>query len=282
MEKETKQGLIATLHSFGIPYATAIISPFLESHPEWMGAWYSAIGLYGVYMQYNQDKLNEFIEFIRDNPNIFIQNIVKTDEFKEGFLITFQEFIKARGERKREIVKRIFLGFTTASDKENFRLEKLYSTLANISLEAIFYLIFVRKDIHPTAEKACELEVKKLKEREIPYWDEELCRINFKKQNPITVFIRKELDKKYGINNTEAKKLYQHIQEPHEKINVMDKDMKKEVAKLAEISSELISLGIWRKEIKDQGLGTIGGGYITEEAEFTEFGLNFLNFIQEY
>jgi len=144
MKKETKQGSIATIKHLVIPYATALLGPFLSSHPEWMGIWYSAIGLYGVYMEYNQDKINDLMQTIDENPAIFPKDIVNSEDFKEGFLISLEEFIKARGNKKREIIKRILLGFTSSKDKEKFALERMYDCLDKIGIEHIDLLRFIQ------------------------------------------------------------------------------------------------------------------------------------------
>ncbi len=145
MNEDSKKGIIATLTNFGIPYVSAMLTPFLAVHQEWMYAWYSAIGLYGVYMEYNQDKVNSFIKFIEENPSVFLNEIVEAEDFREGFLITFEKFLKIRGEKKRETVKRIFLGFTASNDKEKFELERMYDCLEKISMQHMVLFKLIQK-----------------------------------------------------------------------------------------------------------------------------------------
>jgi hypothetical protein len=138
-----------------IPVALSVIgAPLLNAHPEWTIALNSAIGLFGVYLQYNVDRLRDIVEMIGENQKLFPKDIVESEDFKEGFLVFFSSFVKSRGERKREIVKRIFLGFTSSKDKEKFDLEKLLSTSDRISYEAVLFLKKIVKALPAIEEKA--------------------------------------------------------------------------------------------------------------------------------
>jgi len=217
-----------------LPISAVAITAFINDSPELALAMYSAIGCYGIYMDANQEDTNKFIKFIKDNPEAFTATIVKTNEFKKGFVVTFGEYLKSRSRKKREIIQRIFLGFTTEKDKEDFQLEKLYSTLANISLEAIKYLKFIEIEIIPTTKEPPDPNPEKRKRFITEF---------------ITEFITK--DKK-------------------------NEDLDKEKHKLNEISSELVSLGIWRNQYY---AGSLGKHPVKQEAEFTKFGLDFIKFL---
>jgi len=263
-----------------LPVCGAMVSSFINLNPSLAYAMYSAIGLYGVYMDANQEELNNFLVFIKDHPDVFVEEAISTNDFKKGFVITLGEFLKMRSEHKRETVKRVFLGFTSSKNKENFQLEKLYSVLSSISFESIQYLEFISNDILQVAKLACRKEMTRVKILHENY-NVELGEINFKLNNPLTKFIRKNLDDQFGINNEKAKEKYAHIEDSIEQINAMDKDMKSAEKLLNERVSELISLGILRAIIDDSGVGVIGGGSVCYKADFTDFGLDFLSYLNQ-
>lgn len=137
LNKDSKAGTLAAVKEGVIPYISATLATFLVANPYWELAWYSAIGLFGVYMQFNQHKVNEFVELIQRHPDVFLREVLEDPEFQEGFLITFRSYIQARREQKRKIIQRILIGFTSSSDKKHFEIEKLYSILDQLSLEDI-------------------------------------------------------------------------------------------------------------------------------------------------
>jgi len=69
------------------------VATFIEINPSLAYAMYSAIGLYGVYMDINQEELNDFLVFVRDHPDTFVQEAISTEDFKKGFVITLGEFL---------------------------------------------------------------------------------------------------------------------------------------------------------------------------------------------
>jgi len=122
-----------------LPNLMATLTPFISQHPYWQVAVISAIWLYWVFLQHQQDRLNEFIKFIQDNPWEFTKKIVETQEFKDWFLLIFEAHIKERNEEKRNIIKNIFLWFTKLSkeEKKKFELEKILNTLKTIAKDEI-------------------------------------------------------------------------------------------------------------------------------------------------
>lgn len=110
-----------------------IVGAFVSQFPQFMPHWLLAQGFFGTLFDLQQEKINEFVEFLKNNSSSFTQEIIETQEFKDGFLITFQEFIKQRNKEKRKHIQSIFLGFTASSDKVNFEMERMYDLLNKIS-----------------------------------------------------------------------------------------------------------------------------------------------------
>src|SRR3989344_5498034 len=159
--KAITSGLSAAIQG-NIPYFTAVITPFLLLHPYWELCFYSAIGLYGVYMALNQERVAEVTTFIQGHPHEFRTEIVQSEEFRGGFLIFMDQYLKQRLEKKRKIQRDIFLGFTKYPNKEEFELERLNGALADISLDALELLATIKGEIIPGMEREIELELRKV------------------------------------------------------------------------------------------------------------------------
>lgn len=100
-------------------------------------AWGLSKGMYGASIQLRQARAVEFVEMIRDNPGIFTKELLKTEEFQDGFVYAFQKYLSERVAQKRKTIKEVFCGFSKDEDKESFRLERLLLTIEQISLEDI-------------------------------------------------------------------------------------------------------------------------------------------------
>lgn len=100
-------------------------------------AWGLSKSLFGSGMRFRQKRALEWVEMVRDNPDIFSKTIVESEEFQDGFVFALEQFLRERNEKKRTILKNVFLGFAEADDKENFPLEKFTHTTSQLSLEDI-------------------------------------------------------------------------------------------------------------------------------------------------
>ena len=196
-----KDWIIATIDKFWNPALTTIIMPLITVNPYWQLAIISAIWLFWVYLQYNQDKLNEFIKFIQDNPEAFTEEIVQTEAFKDGFLIVFESYIKERNKEKRNYIKNIFLWFTQIKDedKNEFELEKILHILKICTLEEIEFLKFLKLNIEPLFNKKLDDELNRFKELRKEWkftWTEwnDIPHITW--HNPLTNFINIYLKEK--------------------------------------------------------------------------------------
>jgi len=109
------------------------IDMLVAQRPEFIPCWILVKGFYGALFDIKQEEINDFVSFIRENNEIFTREILKTKGFRDGFVITFEEYLKQRNKNKRKIIQNIFLGFAKNSAKECFELERMYDLLNKIS-----------------------------------------------------------------------------------------------------------------------------------------------------
>lgn len=137
--KETKKIVIK---NFLLP----TINTFVTQYPEFIPHWLLVQGFFGSLFDLQQERINIFIEYIKKNKETFTKEVVENLDFKDGFVITFQEYIKQRNENKRKIMQEIFLGFTKFKNKPNFQLERMYDILNKLSDYHIYLIKRLEKE----------------------------------------------------------------------------------------------------------------------------------------
>ncbi|MFA7170898.1 MAG: hypothetical protein WC180_02810 [Candidatus Paceibacterota bacterium] len=96
-------------------------------------AWGLSMALYGSGLKLRQKKALEWVEMVRDNPGIFILDLLQNETFQDGFVYALEKYIIERNEEKRQYFRNIFLGFSASDDKQNFPLEKFVHTLSQMN-----------------------------------------------------------------------------------------------------------------------------------------------------
>lgn len=273
IKKVITTGISAAIQS-NISYLTSFLAPFLAQNPYWELCFYSAIGLYGVFMAVNQARVEEVVNFIQKHPHEFRKEIVESEEFKGGFLVFIDQYLKQRLKNKREIQKKIFLGFSVLEDKESFELERLNNVLANISLDSLEVLATIKKEIIPGIEQEIELELSKVNpnsDRSIDWW-RDFHRHNKSVWQPIS----KWLEENYSPESAKVKERFGNpknegwIGDLLNRASNQESDVKR---KYSESRSELVNLGILRLKVTGS---TIGGA---ADYLMNNFGYKFLEFI---
>ncbi len=269
----TKSIKIAVQNYF--PYLAAVLTPFLSANPGWEAVFYSAIGLYGIYMAYNQEEVNELVEFIKENPDKFNEKIVNSKEFKKAFLQFMEQYLKERLERKKEILKNLILGYCSSSDKTNYDLERLNDCLVRITLPSVDFLIFLEKKIIPLLETSIDKELNQdyhqKSDRSIEWWKMELMTTKSIWENidkwlndeysPNTIKVKQE----YGIKNNEG-----WIPDLQHRAETREKEKRRNVY---DCISELVTLGVLDTKIA----GITYGGGAGKDYTLTTFGIRFVN-----
>lgn len=259
--------------------AGALILSLLDLHPYWQFTMLGAMWLFGIYLQYNQSKLDEFIQFIQDNPESFTEEIVTTEAFKEWFIKIFESYIKTRSERKRKIIQSILLWYSRFSEDEmrEFELEKILDVLDRVSLESIDFIRYLKVEIEPAwlsyiSEKAKRCTTPERKGgRGFEFW----LRHYKTKDNPLTAFLHQQMNEKYASKReharlTETEGAYMEISNrlQDEEIDAADR--------YREAIGELYSLNILKPYLLSTGWG-IGSPWITNS-----YAYNFSTFWEAF
>ena len=108
-------------------------------------AWGLTKALLGNGLQLRQQRALEWVELVRDNPEVFTEEIMATEQFQDSFVYCIEQYIAERNEEKRQYIKSVFMGFVAVGDHEEFPLERLLMTsqqLSNIDVATL-------KDVDP-------------------------------------------------------------------------------------------------------------------------------------
>jgi hypothetical protein len=107
--------------------------------------WELSKAVYGSVMKLRGQRALEFVQMVEENQGSISPEVWSDEGFQDGFVYALEKYLTERNRTKRELLKNIFLGFATASDRENFILEKLAHTVTQIGTDDIEVL----KDVDP-------------------------------------------------------------------------------------------------------------------------------------
>ncbi|MDP3056984.1 MAG: hypothetical protein Q8N37_00485 [bacterium] len=106
-------------------------------------AWGLSRALYGAGLKLREQRALEWVEMVRDNPEVFTQEILQQEEFQDGFVFSLEKYLTSRNEEKRRYFRNIFLGYSKNDNKYEFELERFVHVLSQLSLEDIDVLKYV-------------------------------------------------------------------------------------------------------------------------------------------
>ncbi|MDZ7744605.1 MAG: hypothetical protein U5K77_02480 [Candidatus Saccharibacteria bacterium] len=152
---------------FALIDSTASVLPGLAQ------AWALSKALFGNALQLRQQRALEWVEAISNNPTIFNERLVNSDEFQDGFVVALEDYIKLRDFLKRRVALKAFEEFAACDDKVEFPLERYNDTLRKISPVSLRALAFVKNSVLPEMEIRIksELEQKNLgTEQPFEWW----------------------------------------------------------------------------------------------------------------
>lgn len=122
------------------------VDVIISSIPGLNIAWNLSKSLYGAGLKLRKQKAFEWVEMIKDHPEIFTIEILQLDEFQDGFVYLLEKYIRERSKGKRNILKSIFLDFTVIKNKESYPLEKMTHTTTQLSEEDVAVLRDVKTE----------------------------------------------------------------------------------------------------------------------------------------
>lgn len=108
-------------------------------------AWGLSKALFEAGLKLRQQRALEWVEMVRDNPSIFSEEILKSENFQDAFVYSFEKYISERNKKKRQIIRQIFLGYTQSADLEQFEIERMISLLSLVSKEGLKLLYLLDK-----------------------------------------------------------------------------------------------------------------------------------------
>jgi len=121
----------------------AVVQPILVASPQLTLPIMSVVGATGFLLAYNQEKLNQFTQYLLEHQKVFDADILEDKSFIEGMSIFIQSYVRLRSDKKLEHAQNIFLNFSLSDDKQIYPLERYDDTLEKISDRALEYLGFV-------------------------------------------------------------------------------------------------------------------------------------------
>lgn len=100
-------------------------------------AWGLSKAYYGAGLKLRQKKALEWVEMVRDQPEIFTKEILEQNEFQDGFVYALEKYLMERSDEKRKYFRNIFLGYVSNDEKMLFPLEKFIHVLSQLEIEDI-------------------------------------------------------------------------------------------------------------------------------------------------
>lgn len=219
----------------------------------------------------------EYLEFFINNTEAAL---LKNQKIIDALIIGLENYIKERSQIKRDIIQRIYIGFKSNADKERFQMERLYGALSRISLDAVEYIFFLRKEIIPSMQTEIEMESQRVSKSEgakdLNWW-----RNHLKRTTSISDHIFGWINKYYDPGSPDVKFRYNYDSKKDKDKKILAKmfdEKRPHVERAEEILSEMESLGLLRGII--EGGGAIGEGS-TKKFVFTDFGWDFIYYLDD-
>lgn len=240
------------------------------------GVWATLKFSYLLYADVLPNESAKFMKKIKKNINNIQGELMKSSEFQQSLLLTFETLLRTREEEKRKVIETVFLcGFIASLDRQKFYLERFYRVAQEISIAGLEHLNFISKTIFPLKEKIIREEVAKMNKQNRDNDDEWWYKLEYYRK-PDSEVIQLWIHDEYDANSPKVK-----AYAPPENTNEWKKwmnqigDKKRQIENnFAEITSELLSLGIFRS------IATYNGNAYTLTAfgrEFIEYkGMSFL------
>ncbi len=251
----------------------------IQQTPEFvvLGSGIAALNIaYNLLLDLYPDEAKDFMKQIESHGADISSLVINSPQFKQALLTTLESLYRTRDESKRDLIKEIFLtGYLDQSSRESLNLDRLYDVCQRISPEAVLHLRFIKTVILPRKLNEIKARVAQEKintggnrENTDEWWVNHYMRLESDSRS-----IYDWIYENFNPNSEKVKKEFPRIDSDKELMSIQFEKEKEERDRAAELSAELVSLGIFRKSD-----AVIGGG-VTDH--ITEFGHQLINFLSE-
>ncbi len=264
------------LEEVGSITADEVVDAIATSIPGINIAYKLSKAYFGRGMKLRQQRVLEWVEFVRDNLGKFSQKLFEQEEFQDCFVLLLEAYIKERANQKRRAYQEILLNLTDKNKEEieKFEIERLIWTTNQISFAGLNVLTFIKNELLGKIEEDIQKELLQFTDRAGVEGKrlEDITRARIIISDYISKYIYENynvnspiLKKRYGYTNTPEKELWHKISyEEH----LREKEL---IGPLA----ELANLGVLvKKEGTPTFGGTVGSGY-----SLTPFGYDYIRYL---
>lgn len=137
-----------------LPQAIAsVIVPIIAPNPLLAAPILAIVGIYGWSVVYRQERFNQLMQSIADNPKAFTEKVIASREFQDALVVFIDDYFKIRDDTKLLYARNIFYDFASSSKKPFYPLERYNDTLLKISDASIRFLGFIDSDIPEIKEE---------------------------------------------------------------------------------------------------------------------------------
>ena len=112
--------------NISIPFIGAAVASLAATNPGLLIAWMGISSTY-LFLKEMDPRADDFMKKVHKHMGGITEEIVKSTEFQQSLLVTFDALIRTRNEEKRSVIKNVYLtGYISSKNKQEFELERLY------------------------------------------------------------------------------------------------------------------------------------------------------------
>lgn len=262
-------GAKAALDSIA-PALLNVISPHIAANPALGSSLGLVVATLGAVVIYRQERFNQLVQHILDNPEVYTRKILQSKDFKDGLVVHFDSYFKLRGEERPRISQVIFYDFATSNNMPLYPLERYDDTLAKISDAGIRFLGFIETKIPSIKE---DYLASKMRQNSNSFDEENVknMRKAYIENEPLSTFVGVHID------NEVRKEMQKH--KNSEAPLAIESEIKKALqSEFNLVIGELEQLGL----VKSFSYQTMGwsGGTAVSGYNLTHYGRMFLSVIK--
>jgi hypothetical protein len=250
----------------------------LSSTPGIAIVWELSKALYGNALELRQQRALEWVEMIRDNPNVFRKDLLESTEFQDGFIVALEDYLKIRTILKRAMARKIFTDFAQTTDMEQFELERYNATLRQISSDSLEFLRYLELTVVPRQKERVRSTLDTIDFDRSPIQIEQ-AQVLITKQNPLA-FAYKDLQTSLGNQMMLPNKPDPQYPTMQSSMGVTIQDQTK--LKHEQCLNELVSLSILTRTRYTTPVSNTNPEIVYHDIwDYTDYGMGFVAFVKD-